>query len=89
MNDTNLRTCPGCGWVHYGVSRKKAEDMVAKFNEFYDSAPIEMLDHFGRRARIASYECCNHCGTPAEDMRPTTQEEIPRGSTLSPIIVGC
>lgn len=89
MNDTNLRTCPSCGWVHYGVSREKAEGMVMKYNEFYDALPIEVLEYYGRRARIASYEYCNYCGTPAEDMRPTTPDEASWGCTLSPIIMGC
>lgn len=84
------RVCRNCGWVHFGVTSKFAEEQVQKFNEYYDSlAPADQKEMYGGfRASIDDYTQCCRCDQPHTHFRDATEAECEaiRGSTISPII---
>ena len=79
-------TCMHCGWVHFTYTREQAEDEVRRFNEFYDAAPPAVQEHYRQHSSIAQYESCFRCSAPYTDMRLSREGDVPRGSTLQPII---
>lgn len=82
------RTCLNCGWVHFGVTRQNAEEAVASFNRFYDSAPQETQAMYGNKcATMESYTHCFRCGGPYTQFRDTQDGDCPDGCTLQPIVV--
>ena len=85
---TNLRTCNNCGWVHFGVTRKHAEDEVKRFNEFYHTQSKEVQDMYGGESSIKNYEYCFRCGGLHTNMRVTKDGDCPGGCTIQPIIMG-
>lgn len=84
----NLRTCNKCGWVHFGVSRKYAEDEVANFKVYFDSLPKEKQDDFygGKPSNIKNYEHCMFCHGPYTNFRDAKYGDCPDGCTINPII---
>ena len=85
---TALRTCNGCGWVHFGISREHAEREVAHFNTYFEACNQETKDMFGNKpSSIEQYEHCNGCGGPYTYMREFTAGDCPDGCTIGPIIV--
>jgi len=36
-----LRQCKHCGWVHFAVSLKQAQDEVDRFNTYFNALPLE------------------------------------------------
>lgn len=83
-----LRTCNKCGWVHFAVSRKHAEDEVATFKVYFDGLSKEIQDSFygGQPSKIRDYEHCMVCDTPYTDFRDSKHGDVPDGCTMSPII---
>lgn len=77
--------CRHCGWQHFAVSRKYAEDEVASFNKYFDSLSEEDKEFYygGKKSYVRNYEHCNSCGKPADMVQPTKELF---GSTIGPII---
>jgi len=81
------RTCLRCGWVHFGISRVKAEEEVKRFNDYFDAANAETRLTFGnQRASIERYEECSRCGAPYTRFRDAVAGDAPNGVTIPPII---
>jgi ribosomal protein L37E len=82
-------TCNKCGRVHFYVTRKYAEEQVAKFNDFYDSLDKEKQNDYygGKCASIKSYEHCMRCGNVYKDFREYKNGDCPDGCTIGPIIM--
>lgn len=80
--------CSNCGWIHFQVSRKKAEEEVEKFNQYFESLSVENQEEYygGRKSSISSYEHCFRCGTYHQEAVVAKEEEVPYGSTLQPLI---
>lgn len=80
--------CTKCGWIHFAVSRDYAEEEVSSFNRYYESlTPIQQEENYGgRKSDISSYEHCFRCGTHHEQAVKATNEEVPNGSTIQPMI---
>jgi len=84
----SLRTCNACGWVHFGVTRRSAEDEVKRFNDYFEAAAQNVRDLFGNTpSSIANYERCARCGGSHTDMHDAERGDCPDGCTLQPIIV--
>lgn len=79
-------TCTNCGWVHFAVTRKHAEQEVAKFNEYYDTLSKEKQDEYygGKNAIIGNYTGCFAC--KKNDFRPSKDGDCPNGCTIQPVI---
>lgn len=80
------RTCLNCGWVHFGVKRKYAENAVAKFNEYYEAQDDETKGMFGGPSNIDQYLYCCKCEGSYQNFRKAREDDCPEGCTLSPII---
>lgn len=81
-------TCNTCGWVHFGVTRKYAEDEVERFNKYFDGLPKETQEQLygGKKSSIAQYEKCNLCGNNWKNFRLAKEGDCPPGCTIGPII---
>lgn len=78
-------TCVKCGWVHMGYTRERAEEEVAKFNEWYERQPPKIQDCYGgKAATVKDYEGCDRCG--GKEFRPFTEGDCPDGCTIGPVI---
>jgi protein-arginine kinase activator protein McsA len=88
INKFNYVICKFCNWVHFKVSRKYAINEVNKFNKYFNSLSKEdqVLFYKNTKASIRNYECCNLCGTCYHNFRRAKKNELPNGSTISPII---
>lgn len=84
----NLKTCNKCGWVHFAVSRKHAEDEVTKFNEYFDTLSKKEQDEFysGKGSSIRQYEHCMLCDGSYTNFRDSKYGDCPDGCTINPII---
>lgn len=80
--------CIKCKWVHFEVSRQKAEDEVDTFNKYFDSLDKEKQEEFygGVGSSIKNYEHCFCCQGSYKNFREANDDEIPYGSTIQPII---
>jgi len=79
-------TCNNCGWVHFGIARKSAEEEVENFNLFYDSLNEERKSWYSGKSKIENYEKCFNCGGGYENFRKSKNEDCPVGCTIQPII---
>lgn len=89
MNSTKIksRTCNGCGWVYFGITRNNAEISVKQFNAFYKKLTKKEKANYGnKKASIKEYEHCGICGEPWTNFRDSKEGDCPDGSTLNPII---
>lgn len=75
-----------CGWVHFAVSRKYAENEVARFNSYYDKLDAAGKSNYAGPSSITHYEKCSLCGESYENFRDGLEGDCPIGCTLSPII---
>lgn len=80
---TGFVVCTKCRWTHFAVTRKYAEDEVARFNAYYDTlTPEQQEQNYGnKKASIDGYERC-WCGN-TEFVPGNT---APNGSTIGPVI---
>ena len=83
----SLMTCNACGWVHFGVTFGNAATAVRTFNRFYDTAPKETKEQYGKRASMECYVKCSRCGGPYTNFRPAEDGDCPDGCTIGPILV--
>jgi hypothetical protein len=81
--------CKKCGWVHYGVSREFAQWSVSSFNEMYKNlSKKEKQDYYNNTpASLDTYSKCFSCGAPYIEFRAAKRTEIPKGSTIQPILL--
>lgn len=99
MNNTKLRICNACGWVHVALSRADVEEQARKFGEYITAQPpavqaqfdLGPLSRSGRAwdyaEHVARFERCFRCGNPHTNFRDQTeQDHVPAGSTLQGII---
>ena len=87
MHNVTYRTCGRCGWVHFGMSRKDAEEDVRRFNHFFDSETDEVREMYGnKRSEIRNYERCFFCHAPFTCFKPFKEGDCPDGVTMQPII---
>lgn len=70
------------------VTKKVAQKSVKDFNDFFKTLPlVKRKDYYGnKKASIKSYKSCFSCGNTYKDFRIALSEEIPRGSTIQPIM---
>ncbi len=83
-----FRKCLKCGWVHFGNSLTEVTAELARFREYFDSLTAKEQFNFygGRCSSIEDYTSCFCCGNPHTNFRDATDEEVPYGSTLQPIL---
>lgn len=80
-------TCGKCGWVHFSVTRKYAEEAVESFNRYFLNCTPEQKEHFGGKgANLAPYLSCMLCGSPHTEFRDSKDGDCPDGCTLNPIL---
>lgn len=80
-------TCNGCGWVHFAISRKKAEKDIGSFNKYFDRLTYEQQQERGmKRSSVEQYEKCSRCGTVHTNFRVSEKDDCPLGVTIGPII---
>jgi hypothetical protein len=85
--DLGYLKCTKCGWIHFKVTRKYAEEEVKSFMDFFDSLSSEKKLHYGNKpASVASYEKCFRCGTSHEQAVEADDSDVPLGSTIQPMI---
>src|SRR5690606_12280737 len=79
-------TCCRCRWVHFAITHEWAESQVRQFNEYYDRLTPEQQgeNYNGRRASMADYTGCRHCG--GNEFRPARTGDCPDGCTIGPVI---
>lgn len=87
--ETLERTCNGCGWVAFGVSRDYAQHSVEQFNQYFDGLSKQDQQDFygGHKSSIKQYEMCIRCGGSYKNFREFQKGDCPQGVTLNPIIV--
>lgn len=78
-------TCSKCGWVHFAVTRKRAEEEVAAFNAYFAAlSPQQQQDYYGGTgSSLDRYEAC-WCGST--QFQPSKPGDCPDGCTLNPVI---
>lgn len=83
-----MRKCKNCGWIHFSVTRKYAEAEVNNFNNYFNqlSKEDQSMYYGGEASSIASYENCFRCGNSYKNFVKALDKEIPKGSTLQPIL---
>ena len=81
-------TCNRCGWVHFAMSRERAQSEVDQFNAYYEAlSPEKREKYYGNKpASIATYERCFFCGQTDGDFRPYQDGDCPTGCTIQPVI---
>lgn len=81
-------TCLNCGWVHFQVSRKQAENEIKRFNEYFEALPMQQQEDFygGKESSIYQYEHCFSCGGSYKNFRDYRTGDCPDGCTLQSII---
>ncbi len=80
-------TCNNCGWVHFQVSRRYAEEEVRKFNDYFYKQTPEVQGHFGGKpSSVSHYEKCKRCGGDYKNFRDGVEGDSPIGCTLNPVI---
>ena len=84
-------TCNRCGWVHFAMSRERAQSDVDQFNAYYEAlSPEKREEYYGNKpASIATYERCFFCGQTDGDFRPYQDGDCPTGCTVQPVIWDC
>ena len=87
MGSKNL-ICRECGWVHFAVSRAYVEAEIQSLKTFLENANEETRKRYRENVRDpwAGYMSCFRCGNPYSNFREARPEEIPKGSTLQPIL---
>jgi len=82
------RTCLHCRWVHFGVTRRHAENEVKRFNKYFETLSKEKQDEYygGKGSSIEQYEYCDRCGAFYTQFRESEPNDMPNGSTIGPII---
>lgn len=79
--------CKNCKNIQYSIAREKAVADVKKFNAFYDAHSKRLAKAmFGSKANLDSYERCIRCGFSHKQFIKAKKKDVPRGSTLQPII---
>jgi predicted nucleic acid-binding Zn-ribbon protein len=88
MSTSKLVTCIKCGWVHFQVSRKFAEEGVKSFNNYFYSLPEEKREQYyhNKPATMKEYSNCFFCNGPYTNFRDFIEGDCPPGVTLQPII---
>lgn len=88
LKTNKYRTCLACGWVHFAVTRKYAEEAVDKFNTYFKTLAKkdQKLFYGGTGASIKDYSHCHRCGGSHSNFKDSLGSEIPNGSTINPII---
>ena len=81
--------CPGCGRICVGVSQAAAELHVAQCAAYF--AGLEDAERESRtgdtpESLTARFNACGACGTPSSEFLPANIADVPRGTTLQPII---
>lgn len=76
-------TCTRCSWVSFAVTKAHAENEVKKFNEYYHTLSERDQQSYRGPSSLDTYTC-QVCGSTT--FRLSTAEEIPYGSTISPVI---
>lgn len=80
-------TCTACKWVHFSRSLAAVTDEVNRFNQYFDTLDDKTKGYFGGKpSSIKHYLYCHRCGGSYTKFRPSTNEEIPNGSTINPIL---
>ncbi len=82
----NARKCLRCGWVHFARSLAEVTAEINQFNAYYDNLTADKQCNFAGRSCLANYQSCFRCGNSYADFRDATDEEVPYGSTLQPIL---
>jgi hypothetical protein len=85
---SKLLKCGKCGWVHFQVSRQKAEEEVNRFNSYFDTlSEDDQKSHYGgEKSSIDSYEHCFRCRASHELAVEAQEGDAPLGSTIQPMI---
>ena len=80
--------CLNCDWIHFAISRRKAEAEVKKFNQYFEtlSETDQQFFYGGEGSCIDNYLRCQRCGVSSSFI-PATEKEVEAiyGSTISPI----
>lgn len=80
-------TCTDCGWVFYGITLKQALKEIDQFNSMYFklSADKQKSYYGGTPSSIENYSSC-HCSNHYSNFKDSLPDELPNGSTISPIL---
>lgn len=81
-------TCNKCGWCYFEVSRDHVKKWVDEWQVLFDTKPKEWLAMYGITDKPPStepYYACG-CGNSYKQFHDSLPAEVPRGSTISPIL---
>src|SRR5580704_9051449 len=81
--------CDGCGWIHFGISLKYAQNQADQFNIYFHSLSKEqqLQMYGGKPSGLKNYCFCFCCGSLFTRMRKLKKtEKLPYGSTIQPIL---
>ena len=80
--------CPGCEWVHTGISEADALEQVELANVYLESLELERQNQCGSiTVAIDSYMKYSRCGSPSKDFIPAEEGDAPKLATLPAIII--
>ena len=81
----NTVTCLNCGWVHFEVSKKYAEDAVSSYNQYVNNLPENMRIET-KMASLEDYLYCFRCNGSYKDFRDYKDGDINGVHTIQPIM---
>lgn len=80
--------CIFCSWVHFEVSKKRAEDEVQEFNKFFEALTPHEKREFSahKKSDIENYRHCGRCGAWYRMFADANETDFPSGAIIYPII---
>lgn len=77
--------CKKCNWVSFAITKQKALEEIAQFNQFYYTlTKKEQNNYYGGTPSSEKTYTCLRCNN--RDFNVALPEEIPFGSTINPVI---
>ncbi len=82
------RACNKCGWCHFGRTPFEVLDEVWRFLDYWCTIGPDTRAMFGGKPNaVKNYLSCFRCGNDYQDFHDATEDEVPFGSTIQPIML--
>ena len=81
-------TCLNCGQVHAAMSKNEIEEIVTRFNDYFNSLTKQEQELYygGKCSTIDGYMKCTRCGSSYKNFRDYQSGDCPNGITINPIM---
>lgn len=90
MKQNKYVICNNCGWVHFEVSLEHVLEWQDTWIDHWLGFSQETREQYGAGKRPPSYKDeylkCHRCGGSHKNFTKATKDQVPDGSTISPIL---